>query len=246
MNEFDLTLIADRLESMEETIIARILDRMQYKRNRAVYSTDKVLINTLSPLDYMHRLSEQIFAQLGKFTLAEEKPFFKDTALPINTNIVQKKERFCPNILNHINMTGEIKRRYISFINISCEDGDDNEYGSTAEADMSALAAISKRIHYGSFYVAESKFLSDPKKYIEAVKTQNENAVRELLTRREIEERIVSRVIDKCDKIQGAYTSKLRKKIDSRLIGDFYENTIIPLTKDGETKYLFRRCENEN
>ena len=246
MDEFDLTLIADRLESMEETIIAIILDRMQYKRNSAVYSTDKVSIKNLSPLDYMHKLSERIFAQLGKFTIAEEKPFFTDTALPVNTNIVQKKESFRHNILNDINITGKIKERYISFVNISCDDGDDSEYGSTAEADIAALAAISKRIHYGSFYVAESKFLSYPQKYIDAVKAKDENAVRALLTRRETEEKIVLRVKEKCDKIQDAYTSKLRKKIDSRLIGNFYENTIIPLTKDGETLYLFRRCENEN
>jgi chorismate mutase len=246
MDEFNLTMIADRLESMEETIISRILDRMQYKRNSAVYSTDKVFIKDLSPLDYMHKLSEQIFAQLGKFSVAEEKPFFRDTDLSINKNIVQKKEHFCSNILNEINMTGEIKKHYVSFVKIFCEDGDDSEYGSSAEADIAALTAISKRIHYGSFYVAESKFLSESQKYVDAIKKRDENAVRALLTRKEIEEKIVLRVKEKCDKIQDAYTSKLRKKIDSQLIGNFYENTIIPLTKDGETLYLFRRCENEN
>ena len=249
MNEFDLTIIADRLEAMEETIISRILDRIQYKQNSAVYSTDKILLNNASPLDYMHKLTEKIFAELGKFTVAEEKPFFKDTCLSANTadtSIVRKKEPFGRNILNEINITAKIKEHYSSFVNTACETGDDNEYGSTAEADIAALTAISKRIHYGSFYVAESKFLLSPQKYVEAVKNNNENAVRDLLTRREIEEKIVSRVKKKCDKIQSAYTSKLRKKINSELIGNFYKNTIIPLTKDGETEYLFRRCKNGN
>jgi len=247
MNSFDLAQIADRLESMEETIISRILDRMQYKKNSPVYSTDKVLIkNTLSPcafspLDYMHKQIEQIFAQLGKFTVAEEKPFFHDTAMPINANIVQNKEAFTKDILSEINITDKVKAHYLSFINNSCENGDDGEYGSTAEADISALVAVSKRIHYGSFYVAESKFLSNPPAYKEAVKANDKEAVMAMLTRKEVEEKIILRVQEKCDKIQNAYTSKLRKKIDSRLIGNFYENTIIPLTKEGELKYLFAR-----
>jgi chorismate mutase len=248
MVNFDLAQIADRLESMEETIISRILDRMQYKKNSPVYSTDKVFTADalLSPLDYMHKQTEQIFAQLGKFTVAEEKPFFSETSLPINSNIVQIKELFGKDILSEINITGKIKEHYLSFINISCENGDDSEYGSTAEADISALLAVSKRIHYGSFYVAESKYLSNPSAYTEAVKANDKNAITQMLTRREVEEKIILRVQDKCEKIQNAYTSKLRKKIAPRLIGNFYEFTIIPLTKDGELKYLFRRCESEN
>lgn len=37
------------------------------------------------------------------------------------------------------------------------EDGDDNNYGSSATNDVLCLQALSKRIHYGKF-VAEAKF----------------------------------------------------------------------------------------
>jgi len=46
-----------------------------------------------------------------------------------------------------------------------CEDADDKrEYGSTANCDLNALQAISKRIHYGKF-VAEAKFQAQPEEY---------------------------------------------------------------------------------
>jgi chorismate mutase len=240
MNEFDLSVIVERLEAMEECIISRIFDRIQYKQNAAVYAPSSITGD--SPLDYIHRASEQILAQLGKFGLAEEKPFFQDTLLPADMNIVLKKEIFTPEVLNGINLTKSIKDEYINFILQSCQSGDDGERGSSAEADMAALAAISKRIHYGSFYVAESKYLSDPQKYANAVRSGDEETVMKLLTRPDKEAEIILRVEEKCEKIQSAYTSRLRKKISPKVIGNFYKRTIIPLTKKGELKYLFGRA----
>jgi chorismate mutase len=248
--KFDLTIIAQRLEALEETIIFRFLDRVQYKQNSAVYSTNKILFPILgkntSLLDCMHKSIERIYAGLGRFTIAEEKPFFENEILSEKQNVVKKREFFDENIIEKINLTAKIKKHYMDFVNVFCENGDDGEYGSTAEMDIAVLVEVSKRIHYGSFYVAESKFLSNPQNYIDAVKKNDENAVKEMLTRCEIEKKIVSRTKEKCEKIQSAYTSKFRKTIDAKFIGNFYENTIIPLTKIGETEYLFKRCENEN
>jgi chorismate mutase len=250
MDKFDLTLIANRLESLEETIVFRLLDRVQYKLNPRIYSVDAFSlpndVKNISLLDYMHKFTEQIYAQLGRFTIAEEKPFFETLALNVDTGVIHDREFLCESAKNSINLTAEIKKHYNSFINTACENGDDSEYGSSAEADIAALIAISKRVHYGSFYVAESKFLKSPDDYVKAVKAGDEKAVMEMLTRREIEEKIILRVIEKCDKIQAAYTSNFRKAIDGKIVGAFYENAIIPLTKLGELQYLFRRCENEN
>jgi chorismate mutase len=250
MNKLNLTFIASRLESFEESIIFRLLDRVQYKLNLPVYSAEAISLpdkeKNISFLDYLHKSTEQIYAKSGRFAIAEEKPFFETTILKTNTGIIRSKEDFCNDAKNSINLTAKIKESYGFFVNYACENGDDKQYGSTAEADIAALLAISKRIHYGSFYVAESKFLANPKGYIEAVKANDENAVMEMLTRREIEEKIISRVIKKCDKIQSVYTSVFRKTIDPKIVGVFYENTIIPLTKNGELQYLFRRSKNEN
>jgi len=208
MENFKLAKIADRLQSMEETIIWRILDRIQYKRNSAIYSTDDIFAKILSPINNAHK-------------------------------------EFALNADGRVNLSGEIKEKYQSFLDISCEAGDDNEYISAAESDFNVLRAVTKRIYYGAFYVAESKFLSSPKKYAEAIKLCDTAAIISMLTRRDVEKKIISRVQEKCKKIQAVYTSKLRRKIDPRLIGDFYKNTIIPMTKDGELLYLFRRDENE-
>ena len=249
MDKFDLSVVADRLEALEETIIFRILDRAQYKLNSSIYTKGAFSLpnqtKDVSLLDYMHKFIEQVFAQLGRFTISEEKPFFESTDWTANVGVAHEKETLCEDALKTINLTAKIKERYCGFVNNFCEEGDDGEYGSAAEADVAALIAISKRIHYGSFYVAESKYRANPKAYVEAVKS-GESDVKKLLIRREVEEKIAVRVTQKCDKIQSAYTSKFRKKIDPKLIENFYSETIIPMTVSGETEYIFRRCKNEN
>jgi chorismate mutase len=211
-----LTDIAARLEAFEESIIFRLADRVQYKLNSAIYS-QKTFLN------YMYKSVEQI--------LDESKT-------------IAAKENLCQDALKDINLIENIKERYLDLLNIICEKGDDDEYSATSQADIEVMVAVSKRIHYGSFYVAESKFLSNSKNYIEAVKTGKE-AVIELLTRRDKEEKIIARVTKKLDKIQAIYTSKFRKKIVAKTIGNFYKDTIIPFTKEGEATYLLRRCKNE-
>ncbi|MDR0304102.1 MAG: hypothetical protein LBH98_04940 [Chitinispirillales bacterium] len=249
MNKFDLAIVADRLEALEETIIFRILDRAQYKLNSAIYLKGAFLLPSqtkgVSLLDYMHKFIEQVFAQLGRFTTAEEKPFFESTTWTADIGVAHEKETLCEDALKNINLTAKIKEHYGDFVNDFCDAGDDGEYGSAAEADVSALVAISKRIHYGSFYVAESKFSANPKAYVEAAKI-GEYEVKKLLVRREVEKKIAARVAQKCNKIQSAYTSKFRRKIDRELIESFYVNTIIPLTVSGEAEYIFRRCKSEN
>jgi len=249
VDKFDLSVVADRLEALEETIIFRILDRAQYKLNSAIYSKDAFSLpnqtKDVSLLDYMHKFIEQVFAQLGRFTIAEEKPFFTSTIWAADVAVAHEKETLCEDALKNINLTSKIKELYCGFVNNFCEEGDDGEYGSAAEADVAALIAISKRIHYGSFYVAQSKYCANPKAYTDAVKS-GESDVKKLLVRREVEEKIAARVTQKCDKIQSAYTSKFRKKIDPKLIEKFYAETIIPLTVNGETEYIFRRCKNED
>ena len=178
-------------------------------------------------LDCMHKSNEEICEKFGRFNAIEEKPFFDFSR-------------------DEINLTAQIRENYLDFLKTACENGDDNEYGSTAETDIAALQAISKRIHYGSHYVAKSKFEEDPKGFTEAVIAGDTEKVVNMLRNPAKELLVLQRVFEKCEKIQAAYSSPFRKTINSEIIREFYKNTIIPLTIYGELQYFFRRVKNEN
>jgi len=218
MLNFDLNIIRNRLEALEETIVFRLLDRAQFKLNLPVYETGAIL-------DCMHKSNEEICGKFGRFNAIEEKPFF---------DFSNK---------NDINLTAQIRKNYYDFLYHLCENGDDGEYGSTAETDIAALLAISKRIHYGAFFIAECKFQENTSGFTEAILANNREKVLEMLTNRQTEERILLRVFEKCEKIQSAYTSQYRKTIDPQIVREFYKNTIIPLTIEGEVQYFFNRVK---
>lgn len=238
MQNFNLNEVRNRLEALEETIVFRILDRAQFKYNSIVYTKDAFSLpnshENLSFLDYTHKSTEQIYAKLGRFNVVEEKPFFtvKSTnsdQFPVNSN--------------EINLTAQIHKYYSNFLRISLENDDDGEYVNTVEADIALLLAVSKRIHYGAFYVAECKFQEKPEEFTEAVKAGNKDKVLDMLVNRQAEENVLIRVFDKCQIIQSAYTSKLRKTIEPKVVVDFYKNIIIPLTVEGELQYFFQRVK---
>ena len=89
------------------------------------------------------------------FTLHHILSFF---FLPFPLNITD---------FNEINLTSQIKESYFSLLSSICS-GDDGEYGTTAESDIASLQAVARRIHFGSFYVAEAKFRGNPEQYSQA------------------------------------------------------------------------------
>lgn len=218
MQDLDLNIVRNRLEALEETILFRLLDRAQFKLNLPVYEAGAIL-------DSMHKSNEEICGKFGRFNAIEEKPFF---------DFSNKDD---------INLTAQIRKNYYEFLYNLCENGDDGEYGSTAEADIAALLAISKRIHYGSYYVAECKFQENPMGFTEAVAANNKEKVLEMLVNRKAEERVLQRIFEKCEKIQSAYSSPFRKTINPEIVREFYKKTIIPLTIEGELQYFFKRVK---
>eukprot|EP00475_Leptophrys_vorax_P010641 TRINITY_DN17232_c0_g1_i3.p2 TRINITY_DN17232_c0_g1~~TRINITY_DN17232_c0_g1_i3.p2 ORF type:complete len:117 (+),score=34.15 TRINITY_DN17232_c0_g1_i3:546-896(+) len=74
-----------------------------------------------------------------------------------------------------------------------CKEGDDGNYGSSAMWDVHILQAMSKRIHYGKF-VAEVKFKAQTEKFTEVIKTQDEDAIWELITDAAVEEKVLDRI----------------------------------------------------
>lgn len=98
-------------------------------------------------------------AKVRRFESPDEHPFTPETQLakpilpPLNY----------PRLLypNNVNVTGEIKNFYINAIIPAItrratqglgKETDDGNYGSCATRDITALEAISRRIHYGQLF----------------------------------------------------------------------------------------------
>jgi chorismate mutase len=123
-----------------------------------------------------------------------------------------------------------------------CQGGDDEQHGSSVLCDILALQALSRRVHYGKF-VAESKYLGDPVTYARLVEKGDVAAILELLTNVEVERRVLRRAFVKASTYGQDITGTTEGyKVEPMLIADIYRDMIIPLTKDVEVRYLFRRC----
>lgn len=240
----NLQEIATKLESLEETIIFRLIDRAQYLYNNPTYEVGLFDFNASSPLSLLdHKLcfSEETDAVLGRYSISEERPFFEDLP-PVASNMKSDSvEALHIDDFNMINLTQSIRDSYFSLLPEITRPGDDKQYGTTAECDIAALQAIARRIHFGSFYVAESKFLGNPDEYRRLAKENDTDGLMKLLTREEVELRIIKRIEEKVSHIQEVSNPDIRHLVDGKVIAEYYRDTIIPLTKEGEILYLLNR-----
>ncbi|MGM0462651.1 MAG: chorismate mutase [Fibrobacterota bacterium] len=242
--EFDLKKIAEKLESLEETIIFRCIDRFQYAVNDAVYRAGQFSFkwsSTDSLLDYKHRFAEETDAVLGRFQIAEERPFFDNLPAPAVSLRETADEGLIIPDFNRINLTAAIKTAYLDFIHRTISVHDDGEYGTTVELDIALLQAISRRVHYGAFFVAEAKYRDNPKIYDAPAAEKKAAEIRALLTRKPVEDAIIERIREKVDHIQKVSDPRVRRKLNPESLAAFYRDCIIPLTKDGEVAYLMQR-----
>ncbi|MBN1522865.1 MAG: chorismate mutase [Spirochaetales bacterium] len=239
----DLTWIALRLEGLEETIIYHLIERIQFCNNSAVYEAGKSGFEgeaSRSLLDIRLMYHESMDARFGRFEVPEERPF--------NANLphVMRKVNL-PDYPIHledfdtVNLTNKIKQTYIAILPVICRSGDDGQYGSSVEHDVYTLQAISRRIHYGALFVAESKYITDPGRFDVLIDSNDTDKIMEALTRKEVEEKIIRRIREKVEIAQSKANRDIRILIDPETIVGFYRDTIIPLTKEGELLYLLNR-----
>ncbi len=239
----DLEAVALRLEGLEETIIYHLIERAQYRLNAVVYEPGKSAFSGFdreSLLDIRLLYHERMDAEFGRFCVPEERPFSSGLPAPRR----QVNLPVYPLALadfDAVNLTAEIKRSYIAFLRAFTAAGDDGQYGSTIEHDVFTLQAIARRIHYGALFVAESKYREDPAGYGSLAEGNKREAIMARLTRREVEERIIARVKDKVDAAQATANRKVRTLVDPEAVVRFYRDTVIPLTKEGEVRYLLNR-----
>jgi len=242
----DLAAIALKLEGLEETIIYHLIERIQFRRNEIVYEAGKSGFYgepDRSLLDIRLLYHEKMDSSFGRFAVPEERPF--SDRLPGPRRRVNLPEY--PIVLenyNSINLTAGIKREYIGLLPVVCRDGDDGQYGSSVEHDVYALQAISRRIHYGAFFVAESKYRADQELFKTLAAKNDRDGIMKALTRVEVEMKIIERVREKVKIAQSSANPEIRVLLDPVSVVDFYRNTVIPLTKEGELLYLFQRCGN--
>jgi len=239
----DLDKIATDLEGLEETIIARLIDRAQFRQNSIAYQPGKSGFKgetELSLFGLRLKYQEEMDACFGRFAVPEERPFNKD--LPESKRQVSLPDN-CLRLADYnvVNLTDKILVSYLDIIPKICSPGDDAQYGSSVEHDVYTIQAISRRIHYGAMYVGESKYLSDPSAFKKAVEAGDLTTLETLLTRPEVEQRILRRVQEKVTILQAAAKANTRFTIDPGVVRDYYAAHIIPLTKEGEILYLLNR-----
>ena len=243
-NYLDLLFIASRLESMEETIISKLIDRAQFAVNATVYESGKSGFAgelTRSLFDLRLYYHEHMDALFGRFFVPEERPFTRDLPGP-KRDVTLPDTGLCIDDLEKVNFTAPVRSAYMDLVGKICLDGDDGQYGSSVEHDVYAVQAIARRIHFGAFYVAESKFRNNPGTFRRLVETRDAETMESILTRPEVEEQIIERVHRKTIETQRGVKRELRNVIDAEVIVQFYRDTVIPLTKEGEVTYLLHRC----
>jgi chorismate mutase len=239
----DLSLVAAQLEGLEETIIHRLIDRAQFCANAPAYAPGASGFageKEASLFELRLRKQEEMDAEFGRFEVPEERPFHHD--LPEARRKVRLPE--LPLSLDdygRIGLTGEIVEGYLEHLNDIAREGDDGQYGSAVEHDVAAIQAIARRIHYGSLYVAESKYRKDPEGLQELVDREEREHLLEKLTRPEVESAILERVSAKVSFIQERVNLRVRFRLSPEPVLGLYRDLIIPLTKEGQVRYLFHR-----
>jgi chorismate mutase len=242
-DNFELANIAALLEGLEETIIFKLIDRAQFKHNPPVYKTGKsgfsgAARQSLFSLRLQHQ--EKMDALFGRFCVPEERPFCKNlpgarrkVSLPATGLHIKN--------MDAINLTAKIMAAYLKLVPRICRPGSDGHFGSSVEHDVYALQAIARRIHYGALYVGESKFRNDPSRYSKLICSKDRQSMLALLTRKDVEKKIIARIRGKVAASQAKVNRGIRHVVDAGEILRFYRECIIPLTKEGEVLYLLNR-----
>lgn len=238
-----LDTIASHLAGLEETLIYKLLDRAQFAANPGAYKPgySRFRPNEAASLFELRlHYQEKLDTLFGRYLIPEERPFY--LALPPPRRVPPTSPTGLV-IQDHetVNVTGAIRTEYLALLPSLCAEGDDAQWGSSVEHDVICLQALSRRIHYGALYVGESKYSEAPEKFAALVAANDDAGLMAAITRVEVEEKVLARVRSKVKAVQSVSDPDLRRLVDPAVIVDFFRNAIIPLTKEGELRYLYQR-----
>lgn len=239
-----LSHIAARLEALEETIIMRFLDRAQFAINREAYLPGRSGFEGAgdeSLFDLRLAAQERMDAEFGRFMVPEERPVSEPLPDPRRTvHLPDLPLRI--NDPDVVRRSPQIRDAYLAVIPALCEDDDDGQYGSAVEHDVYTIQAIARRVHYGALYVAEAKYRERTDEYRRAARAGDRETLLSMLTREDVEARILERLEKKVRDLQVDANTEVRRVIGPEVIVSFYRETIIPLTKSGQISYLLERA----
>ncbi|KAL1584088.1 hypothetical protein WHR41_08141 [Cladosporium halotolerans] len=248
----DLAHIRFQLIRLEDTVLFHIIERVQFPYNGTIYKAGAIDIpgSDLSFSDWVLREQEVMQSKIRRYQSPDEYPFFPDA---MQTPIL--KELKYPKILwpNTVNVNSELKQRYINdILPAACakfgreERSDSQEnYGSAATADVNTLQALSRRIHFGKF-VAESKFQSNPEKFVALIKAKDTQGIDDAITNAAVEKQVLERLRLKAN-TYGQDPNFCSEggvpKVDVDAVVAMYKDHVIPLTKVVEVDYLMERLK---
>lgn len=243
-----------QLIRLEDTVLFHIIERAQFPLNSTIYIPGALPLpnSKLSFSDWVLREQEILQSRIRRFQSPDEYPFFPE-AVAEQKLVIPPLEY--PRILweNGVNLNPELKEAYVQRILPGCcmkperverrEDAQEN-YGSSATADVNCLQALSRRIHFGKF-VAESKFQSDPQTYIALIKAGDRQGIDDAITDARVERKILERLRMKAE-MYGAdpgMDAAAPRKVNVDGVVAMYRDHVIPLTKVVEVEYLMQRLK---
>ena len=238
-----LDTIASRLAGLEETLIYKLLDRAQFSGNPGAYQPGASRFRpqeTASLFELRLHHQEKLDTVFGRYLIPEERPFHVGLSAPRRV-APHGETGLVISDYETVNVTGPIREKYLELLPGLCGSSDDGQWGSSVEHDVICLQALARRIHYGALYVGESKYREESQRFAALVAEGDDIGLLAAITRSEVEEKVLSRVQAKVVAVQSVSDPALRRLVDPELIVGFFRQAIIPLTKEGEIRYLYQR-----
>ncbi|KAI7210906.1 chorismate mutase [Hortaea werneckii] len=250
--------IRAQLIRLEDTVLFHLIERAQFPLNSTIYTNPSPLplpnAGNLSFMDWVLRSQEELQAQIRRFQSPDQFPFFPDAVFHVP---VVLPELQYPRVLweNTVNVNSDLKSRYVSSVLPAvCRPTDRAErvhdaqenYGSSATADIMCLQSLSQRIHFGKF-VAESKFRQETQRFVDLIKREDREGIDQAITNAAVEKKVLERLRMKAE-MYGADPNmdsekEGTRKINVEAVVEMYQNLVIPLTKVVEVEYLMQRLK---
>ncbi|KAF2717880.1 chorismate mutase [Polychaeton citri CBS 116435] len=249
----DLNNIRFQLIRLEDTVLFHLIERVQFPLNSTIYKKGAIPIphSKLSFSDWVLRETEVVQSKIRRYQSPDEYPFFQDAI----SELILPPLKY-PKILwdNDVNLNDELRRRYVQeILPAACAEPSRPEraqeaqenYGSSATADVACLQSLSRRIHFGKF-VAESKFQQETERFVKLIKAEDRAGIDEAITNQKVEEQVLERLRKKALTygVDPAFNSMDGAgKVNVQAVVDMYKNVVIPLTKVIEVEYLMQRLK---
>ena len=244
--------IRSQLIRLEDTVLFHLIERAQFPQNNTIYQSGAISIpgSDISFADWVLRSQEELQAKIRRYQSPDEYPFFPEV---VDQELLLQPLRY-PQVLwqNDVNVNTELKKFYVDDVLPSickqtgrAERAEAQEnYGSSATADVNCLQSLSRRIHFGKF-VAESKFQEKPEHFVQLIKAADRQGIDDAITNAAVEKKVLERLRLKAE-MYGAdpnMDAEGARKINVDAVVKMYKEIVIPLTKVVEVEYLMQRLK---